>query len=199
MDTNGEGKQNFLQLPETLAELLSQLVDVGLSFVNQLLLQGQYLVAWGYWRFWGWDGPTGQWLGSRALVEGPACPCAPSPGDTASRNPVPLSERMLGCERVLSKAPPSSPGIKMNSYEVLPPAVDRKRLLKGESVLGSTPRVGRKEPGPRCLSFPSSTSTQVRPPEGLRQLSVAWRPQKDWLGTPRPLPSAGCLPASPGH
>ncbi|KAF6298964.1 hypothetical protein mRhiFer1_008986 [Rhinolophus ferrumequinum] len=58
--TNCEKKQSFLQLPETLAELRSQLMDVGLSFVNQLLLRG----------------------------------------------------------------------IKMNSYEVLPSAVDRKTLLK---------------------------------------------------------------------
>lgn len=104
MGTNCEEKQNFLQLPETLAEFRSQLVDVGLSFVNQLLLRGQYLVAWGHWRFWGWDGPTGQWVGSRALVEGPACPCAPSPGDTASRKPVPS---LKGCWAVrVSSAKP---------------------------------------------------------------------------------------------
>uniref|UniRef100_A0A8B9XXQ8 Uncharacterized protein n=1 Tax=Bos mutus grunniens TaxID=30521 RepID=A0A8B9XXQ8_BOSMU len=60
MGTNCEEKQSFLQLPETLAELRTRLVDMGLSFINQLLLKG----------------------------------------------------------------------IKMNSYEVLPPDVDRKILLK---------------------------------------------------------------------
>lgn len=50
MGTHCEEKQSFLQLPETLAELRSRLADVGLSFINQLLLQGQYPVAWGPWR-----------------------------------------------------------------------------------------------------------------------------------------------------
>ncbi|KAF3817275.1 hypothetical protein GH733_011675 [Mirounga leonina] len=40
MGTNCEEKQTFLQLPETLAELRSRLMDVGLSFINQLLLKG---------------------------------------------------------------------------------------------------------------------------------------------------------------
>uniref|UniRef100_G1QB31 Tripartite motif containing 80 n=1 Tax=Myotis lucifugus TaxID=59463 RepID=G1QB31_MYOLU len=60
MGTSWEEKQSFLQLPQTLAELRSRLVGMGLGFINQLLLQG----------------------------------------------------------------------IKMNSYEVLPPTVDRKTLLK---------------------------------------------------------------------
>ena len=41
MGTNCEEKQSFLQLPETLAELRTRLVDVGLSFINQLLLKGE--------------------------------------------------------------------------------------------------------------------------------------------------------------
>ncbi|XP_008071542.1 E3 ubiquitin/ISG15 ligase TRIM25-like [Carlito syrichta] len=40
MGTNCEDTQSFLQLPETLAELRTRLVDLGLSFVNQLLLKG---------------------------------------------------------------------------------------------------------------------------------------------------------------
>ncbi|XP_069849377.1 E3 ubiquitin-protein ligase TRIM65-like [Dipodomys merriami] len=58
--TNYEETQSFLQLPETLAELCTQLKDKGLSFLNQLLQKG----------------------------------------------------------------------IKMNSYDVLPPAVDKKELLQ---------------------------------------------------------------------
>ncbi|XP_027986425.1 E3 ubiquitin-protein ligase TRIM47-like [Eptesicus fuscus] len=40
MGTSWEEKQSFLQLPQTLAELRSRLVGMGLGFVNQLLLQG---------------------------------------------------------------------------------------------------------------------------------------------------------------
>uniref|UniRef100_I3N0F6 Tripartite motif-containing protein 47-like n=3 Tax=Ictidomys tridecemlineatus TaxID=43179 RepID=I3N0F6_ICTTR len=40
MGTNCEETQSFLQLPETLAELRTQLVDMGLRFVNQLLMKG---------------------------------------------------------------------------------------------------------------------------------------------------------------
>ncbi|XP_039082499.1 E3 ubiquitin/ISG15 ligase TRIM25-like isoform X3 [Hyaena hyaena] len=40
MGTNCEEKQSFLQLPETLAELRTRLMDVGLSFINQFLLKG---------------------------------------------------------------------------------------------------------------------------------------------------------------
>ncbi|XP_023600543.1 uncharacterized protein LOC102428332 isoform X1 [Myotis lucifugus] len=43
MGTSWEEKQSFLQLPQTLAELRSRLVGMGLGFINQLLLQGQYL------------------------------------------------------------------------------------------------------------------------------------------------------------
>lgn len=43
--TNCEETQSFLQLPETLAELRTQLVNMGLSFVNQLLMKGQSPVA----------------------------------------------------------------------------------------------------------------------------------------------------------
>lgn len=50
MGTNCEEKQSFLQLPDTLAELRTRLMDVGLSFINQFLLKGQYLAAWGPWR-----------------------------------------------------------------------------------------------------------------------------------------------------
>ncbi|EQB77275.1 hypothetical protein CB1_000265064 [Camelus ferus] len=105
MGTNCEEKQSFLQLPETLAELRTRLVDMGLSFINQLLLKG----------------------------------------DSASWKPMPLSGRMLGCESTLSKAPPSSPGIKMNSYEVLPPAVDRKTLLKCYCNLNFDPATASEE------------------------------------------------------
>lgn len=48
MGTNCEEKQSFLQLPETLVELRRRLVDMGLSFINQLLLKGQYLAARGH-------------------------------------------------------------------------------------------------------------------------------------------------------
>lgn len=54
MGTNREEKQSFLRLPQALA-------DVGLSFINQLLLKGQYLAAWGHLdspAFWGWHSPT---------------------------------------------------------------------------------------------------------------------------------------------
>ncbi|CAD7668242.1 unnamed protein product [Nyctereutes procyonoides] len=105
MGTNCEEKQTFLQLPETLAELRTRLMDVGLSFINQLLLKGV----------------------------------------TASWKPTPLSARMLGCKSILSKAPPSSPGIKMNSYEVLPPAVDRKILLKCYCNLNFDPTTASEE------------------------------------------------------
>lgn len=178
MGTHCEEKQSFLQLPETLAELRSQLADVGLSFINQLLLQGQYPVAWGHWRLifilgggtalqgsgWG-SGHLGRTLPARGhlprVMQTPGSPCL-------------LLERMLGCENVLSKAPPPPPGIKMNSYEVLPPAVDRKTLLKCESsVLPSSPSWGMGgEQGPGCLDFPSSTFLQVKAPE-RGQLSLA--------------------------
>ncbi|KAB1264746.1 E3 ubiquitin/ISG15 ligase TRIM25 [Camelus dromedarius] len=75
MGTNCEEKQSFLQLPETLAELRTRLVDMGLSFINQLLLKG----------------------------------------------------------------------IKMNSYEVLPPAVDRKTLLKCYCNLNFDPATASEE------------------------------------------------------
>lgn len=39
MGTNCEEEQSFLQLPETLEELRGRLVDMGLSFINQLLLK----------------------------------------------------------------------------------------------------------------------------------------------------------------
>lgn len=170
MGTNCEEKQSFLQLPETLAELRTRLVDMGLSFINQLLLKGELepaclgrletLLPSG-------DGlPRGQQLGFWALVREHGL-CEPSPGDSTSWEPMPLSGRTLGCGSVLSRAPPSSPGIKMNSYEVLPPDVDRKTLLKCESsVLGSSPR-GRKERNRAlgCPDRPSPTSIQARAPE----------------------------------
>uniref|UniRef100_A0A8C5K963 Tripartite motif-containing 80 n=1 Tax=Jaculus jaculus TaxID=51337 RepID=A0A8C5K963_JACJA len=40
MGTNCEQAQSFLQLPETLAQLRTRLVDMGLSFTNQLVLKG---------------------------------------------------------------------------------------------------------------------------------------------------------------
>lgn len=43
MGTNCEEAQSFLQLPETLAQLRTRLMDIGLSFINQLLLKGQSL------------------------------------------------------------------------------------------------------------------------------------------------------------
>uniref|UniRef100_A0A8C3X8B1 Uncharacterized protein n=1 Tax=Catagonus wagneri TaxID=51154 RepID=A0A8C3X8B1_9CETA len=75
MGTTCEEKQSFLQLPETLAELRTQLMDVGLSFINQILLKG----------------------------------------------------------------------IKMNTYEVLPPAVDRKTLLKCYCNLNFDPTTASEE------------------------------------------------------
>ncbi|XP_047563248.1 E3 ubiquitin/ISG15 ligase TRIM25-like isoform X3 [Lutra lutra] len=75
MGTNCEEKQTFLQLPETLEELRTRLMDLGLSFINQLLLKG----------------------------------------------------------------------IKMNSYEVLPPAVDRKTLLKCYCNLNFDPTTASEE------------------------------------------------------
>ncbi|XP_045346753.1 E3 ubiquitin-protein ligase TRIM47-like isoform X1 [Leopardus geoffroyi] len=105
MSTNCEEKQSFLQLPETLAELRTRLLDVGLSFIHQLLLKG----------------------------------------DAASWKPMPLSERTLGCKSVLSKAPQSPPGIKMNSYELLPSAVDRKTLLKCYCNLNFDPTTASEE------------------------------------------------------
>nr|KAF6457218.1 hypothetical protein HJG63_011745 [Rousettus aegyptiacus] len=75
MGTNCEEEQSFLQLPETLEELRSRLADMGLSFINQLLLKG----------------------------------------------------------------------IKMKSYEVLPPAVDRKTLLKCYCNLNFDPTTASEE------------------------------------------------------
>ncbi|XP_044106275.1 E3 ubiquitin-protein ligase TRIM47-like [Neovison vison] len=75
MGTTCEEKQTFLQLPETLEELRTRLMDLGLSFINQLLLKG----------------------------------------------------------------------IKMNSYEVLPPAVDRKTLLKCYCNLNFDPTTASEE------------------------------------------------------
>lgn len=43
MGTNCEETQSFLQLPETLAQLRTRLIDIGLSLINQLLLKGQFL------------------------------------------------------------------------------------------------------------------------------------------------------------
>lgn len=89
---------------------------------------------------------------------------------------------MLGCESVLRKAPPTPPGIKMNSYEVLPLAVDRKTLLKCESsILGSGPQGRKGRAGPLGAS-----TSPVPPPfrSGLQRdasslLPWDWRPQKD--------------------
>ncbi|XP_053426759.1 E3 ubiquitin-protein ligase TRIM47-like [Nycticebus coucang] len=75
MGVHCEETQSFLQLPETLAKLQTRLVDMGLSFVNQLLLKG----------------------------------------------------------------------IKMSSYEVLPPAVDRKTLLKYYCNLNFDPSTASEE------------------------------------------------------
>ncbi|XP_049717331.1 E3 ubiquitin/ISG15 ligase TRIM25-like [Elephas maximus indicus] len=75
MGTSFEEKESFLQMPETLVELRTQLVGVGLSFLNRLLLKG----------------------------------------------------------------------IKMNSYEVLPPAVDRKTLLKSYCNLNFDPATASAE------------------------------------------------------
>lgn len=61
---------------------------------------------------------------------------------------MPLSERTLGCKSVLSKAPQSPPGIKMNSYELLPSAVDRKTLLKCESSVPRSEPEGGTPGGP---------------------------------------------------
>ena len=77
MSTNCEEKQSFLQLPETLAELRTRLLDVGLSFINQLLLKGQYLAAWGHWRL---TCPLGVGLPCRAVFGVPGTggePCLP--------------------------------------------------------------------------------------------------------------------------
>lgn len=43
LGANCEETQSFLQLPETLAQLRIRLMDIGLSFINQLLLKGQSL------------------------------------------------------------------------------------------------------------------------------------------------------------
>lgn len=43
LGTNCEETQSFLQLPETLSQLRIRLMDIGLSFINQLLLKGQSL------------------------------------------------------------------------------------------------------------------------------------------------------------
>ena len=83
MGTNCEEKQTFLQLPETLAELRTRLMDVGLSFINQILLKGQYLAVWGHWRltcFLGWDHPTGQCLGALGTRREPCLPVCTFPG-----------------------------------------------------------------------------------------------------------------------
>ncbi|XP_038943726.1 tripartite motif protein 80 isoform X2 [Rattus norvegicus] len=40
LGTNCEETQSFLQLPETLAQLRIRLMDIGLNFINQLLLKG---------------------------------------------------------------------------------------------------------------------------------------------------------------
>ncbi|XP_029784236.1 E3 ubiquitin/ISG15 ligase TRIM25-like isoform X2 [Suricata suricatta] len=75
MGTSFEEKQSFLQLPETLAELRTRLMDMGLAFINQFLLKG----------------------------------------------------------------------IKMNSYELLPSAVDRKTLLKYYCNLNFDPTTAGEE------------------------------------------------------
>ncbi|KAI5283047.1 Tripartite Motif-Containing Protein 65 [Manis pentadactyla] len=75
MGINFEEKHTFLHLPETLAELQTQLGDVGVSFINQLLQKG----------------------------------------------------------------------IEMNSFEVLPPAVDRKTLLKWYCNLNFDPTTASEE------------------------------------------------------
>lgn len=43
MGTSCEETHCFLQLPETLAQLRTWLMDTGLSFINQLLLKGPSL------------------------------------------------------------------------------------------------------------------------------------------------------------
>lgn len=100
MGTSYEEMHCFLQLPETLAQLRTRLMDIGLSFVNQLLLKGQSLRS----------------LESCGLGVAPSRgavsvePCMPV--FTLPRSPAPglvkpPSGRMLGYKRVLSKASPS--------------------------------------------------------------------------------------------
>lgn len=115
--------------------------------------------------------------GSRHLQRALLAPVHLPPGDAASWKPMPLPRRTLGCKSVLSKVPPSPPGIKMNSYEVLPPAVDRKTLLKCESsVLGSRTKVGKERSRPprgggACLPQPHRHSEQ-----GSREIPALARP-----------------------
>lgn len=76
MGINFEEKHTFLHLPENLAELQTQLGDVGVSFINQLLQKGQYLAAGDHWRLT----CIGVGLPCRAVVVVPGTcrePCLP--------------------------------------------------------------------------------------------------------------------------
>nr|XP_048307998.1 E3 ubiquitin/ISG15 ligase TRIM25-like isoform X2 [Myodes glareolus] len=106
MGTSYEETHCFLQLPETLAQLRTRLTDIGLSFVNQLLLKGHWLQDW-----------------SSLPLDG----CWDVRGSSA---------KLLH---------PSSPGIKMSSYEVLPSAVDRKTLLQCYCNLNFDPATASEE------------------------------------------------------
>lgn len=112
MGTTCEEKQTFLQLPETLEELRTRLMDLGLSFINQLLLKGQYRAARATGHspaFWGRTAPLGSVWGSRHSQRALPAPVCLPPGDAACWKPTSLSGRTLGCKSVLSKAPPSPP------------------------------------------------------------------------------------------
>lgn len=105
----------------------------------------------------------------------------------------PLSGRRLGCKTVLSKACPSPPGIRMNSYEVLPPTVDRKTLLQSE-FSNQRPTWGRRGGRtPRCLDFlphlhsgPQGTSCLLS-----WSLTAGWGPQRDLTWAPGPVRTRG--------
>lgn len=86
----------------------------------------------------------------RALLGGP-CLCSPTPGDVRA-----------AFQEGPQQSPSVSPGIKMNSYEVLPQALDRKTLLQCEySKRGPAGERGGREGPLGCLDCPPTPRTQA--------------------------------------
>lgn len=154
LGTNCEETQTFLQLPETLAQLRIRLMDIGLSFINQLLLEGQSLRGLESWNLGG---------------------APPSPVVSCLCTTLPRSHGLQdGSSLCLEGGPQQSlsisPGIKMSSYEVLPATVDRKTLLQSE-FSNQRPTWGRRGGRtPRCLDFLPHLHSGLQD----RSCSISW-------------------------
>lgn len=109
-----------------------------------------------------------------------------------------LSGKTLGCEMSSAKPPPSSPGIKMNSYEVLPPDVDRKILLSvSPQSWGPAPRFGKERNRALvCPADPAPPPCRPRAPERCQVFPAltlySWTRSLRRSVTPDPKRGEGC-------